>query len=286
VVDITEIDDAKQTFTADLYLLTRWSDPRLADPQSSRRVLSLTDVWHPAILILNQRSVNRMLPEVVAVDRQGNVEYQQRLQGTFSVSLNLRSFPVDEQTVVIRMVSPGQSPAELELVPDQRGGRAPGFSIPDWTIGDATSHADPLVTPDGSELAGFTCALPGRRRTASYVYQYVIPLTLIVCMSWAAFWMAPEQLGPRQGIAVTSMLTVITYRFVLANYLPRVPYLTRFDYLLLGSTTLVLLALVEVVIAHRLMTSGGPVRAGRLDAWSRRVFPALFLIMILGAFFL
>jgi hypothetical protein len=93
--------------------------------------------------------------------------------------------------------------------------------------------------------------------------------------------MAPEQLGPRQGIAVTSMLTIIAYRFVLANQLPRVTYLTRFDYLLLGCTTLVFLVLAEVVTAHRLMARGHPERAQKLDVGARAVFPALFLILLI-----
>lgn len=118
------------------------------------------------------------------------------------------------------------------------------FSILDGTIAAPVSRAEPLVTPDGRELAAFTRELAARRQAMAYVYQFVIPLTFIVCMSWAAFWMAPENLAPRQGIAVTSMLTVIAYRFVLANQLPRVAYLTRFDYLLLGCTTLVFLVLV------------------------------------------
>jgi hypothetical protein len=286
VVDISEIDDVKQTLTADVYLILYWSDPRLADPQSSRRIMSLNDVWHPPFSILNQRSVKHLLPEVVAVDRQGNVEYRQRIDGTFSVSLNLRNFPLDEQIFVVRVVTPGESPADLELVPDERSGAAPALSIPNWAFGQPMSQADPLVTPDGSEIAGFTWSLPGQRRVGSYVYQFVIPLIFIVGMSWAAFWMAPEQLGPRQGIAVTSMLTVIAYRFVLANYLPRVAYLTRFDYLILGSTTLVLLVLVEVVITHRLMAKGRAERVQRVDAIARRVFPALFLSLIVGVFLL
>ena len=283
VVDVAEIEDAKRTFTADVYVTLRWKDPRLARPEASRRSLPLTSVWHPALLILNQRSVNRVLPEVVTVDQQGHVEYRQRFQGTFSVSLDLRNFPLDEQILTVRFVSPGQSPAQLELVPDERSGRAQAFSMLDWTVDPPTSHADPLVTPDGSEIAGFTYALTARRRAGAYVFQFVIPLTFIVCMSWAPFWMATDQLGPRQGIAVTSMLTVIAYRFILVNQLPRVAYLTRFDYLILGCTTLVFLVLVEVLAAHGRVARGHPERARRLDVGSRAIFPVLYLLLLIGA---
>jgi hypothetical protein len=94
--------------------------------------------------------------------------------------------------------------------------------------------------------------------------------------------MSPQELGPRQGIAVTAILTIIAYRFVLANQLPRVPYLTRFDYLLLGSTTLVFLALVQVVAAHAMLRSAHPERSRKLDLWARGIFPALFVILVVG----
>jgi hypothetical protein len=252
-------------------------------PEVAGRSLPLANVWHPALTILNQRSVSRLLPEAVVVDPQGTVAYRQRFQGTFSIPLDLRRFPLDEQVFALRMVSPGQSPSELELVPHEHSGRAQEFTILDWTISPPTSRAEPLVTPDGREIAGFTCALVARRRAGAYFYQFVIPLTFIVCMSWAPFWMAPEQLGPRQGIAVTSMLTIIAYRFVLANQLPRVTYLTRFDYLLLGCTTLVFLVLLEVVAVHRLMTHGRSERARKVDVLSRGIFPAVYLGIVLGA---
>lgn len=282
VVDVAEVNDSRRTFSADVYILFQWRDPRLAKPDTSRRLLPLTAVWHPPLLILNQRSVNRLLPEVVEVDRLGNVGYRQRYQGDFSVPLDLSNFPLDEQTLAVRMVSPGYSPADLDLVADEQGGRAKQFSILDWSLAQPASDATPLETPDGRKIASFTCTLVARRQALAYVYQFLIPLIFIVCMSWAAFWMPPEQLAPRQGIAVTSMLTIIAYRFVLANQLPRVTYLTRFDYLLLGCTTLVFLVLVEVVTAHRMLTRGHPERARKLDVGARCVFPALFLLLLVG----
>ena len=281
VVDISEIDDAKQTFKADVYVKISWKDPRLAGSEVHRSI-PLNKVWHPPFQILNRRTLDRLLPEVVSVDQNGTVTYDQRLQGAFAVPLDLRNFPLDEQVLAFRVVTPGHSPAEVELVPDDRSGRAEHFTIMEWTIGPTTNKAEPFVVPDRRDLAGFTCMLPAHRLAEAYVYAFVIPLTFIVCMSWATFWMAPDQLGPRQGIAVTSMLTVIAYRFVVTNQLPRVAYLTRFDYLMLGCTTLVFLALVQVVAAHAMLTKAHPERARKLDLWSRGLFPALFLALILG----
>jgi len=281
VVDISEIDDAKQTFKADIYVMLRWKDPRQASSEV-RRNKPLADVWHPPLLIVNRRNIDHLLPEIVSVDQSGNVSYEQRFQGTFAVPLDLHDFPMDDQVIAFRIVSPGHTPAEIQLVTDECSGRAQQFTIMDWTISPPKCETDPLPTPDGGELAGFQCTMKAHRLTGSYIIEFIIPLTFIVCMSWAPFWMSPQELGPRQGIAVTAILTVIAYRFVLANQLPRVPYPTRFDYLLLGCTALVFLGLVQVVMSHALLTKQKPGEARKLDLWSRGVFPVLYLALIMG----
>src|SRR6516225_6016144 len=142
VVDISEIDDAKQTFKADLYVTLRWKDRRL-ESSDVRRIVQLAKVWHPAVQIVNQRHLERELPQdVVKVDRDGNVVYEQRLEGTFVVPLNLHRFPLDEQVLAFRIVGPGHSSTDVEFVPDEHSGRAQNFSIMDWMIGSPASQTD------------------------------------------------------------------------------------------------------------------------------------------------
>jgi hypothetical protein len=90
-----------------------------------------------------------------------------------------------------------------------------------------------------------------------------------------------EQFGSRQGVAVTSMLTIIAYRFALAAKLPKLSYLTRFDFLLLGCTALVFLILIEVVAVHRFTGAGRTTAAARLDYGSRILFPLGFVALLL-----
>ena len=44
VVDINEIDDATQNFTANVYIRLRWQDKRLAKPEGSIRQIHLEEV--------------------------------------------------------------------------------------------------------------------------------------------------------------------------------------------------------------------------------------------------
>ena len=53
-------------------------------------------------------------------------------------------------------------------------------------------------------------------------FRIILPLLLIVAMSWLVFWIDPELAGPQISIAVTSMLTLIAYRFMVGGMLPKI----------------------------------------------------------------
>ncbi|MEK6248366.1 MAG: hypothetical protein N2C12_09320, partial [Planctomycetales bacterium] len=55
LIDLDGVDNADQTFTANLSLDMRWSDPRLAHGQDGSIVRPLGDVWNPRLQIANQQ---------------------------------------------------------------------------------------------------------------------------------------------------------------------------------------------------------------------------------------
>ena len=70
--------------------------------------------------------------------------------------------------------------------------------------------------------------LVGRNPTY-YVLKVVIPLCLIVMMSWLPRWINPDQIGTNIGVSTTSFLTLVAYLFAITVLLPRVSYFTRLD---------------------------------------------------------
>ena len=80
------------------------------------------------------------------------------------------------------------------------------------------------------------------------------------------------------------MLTLIAYRFSIGEIVPKVSYLTRLDYFILGSTLMVFLALLLVIITSNLSKSGQVQLALRMDRWSRIIFPLMLIIVTLLSF--
>jgi len=284
VIDIREIDGAKQMYSGDVAVRLRWKDLRLASSEKLRS-LPLTVAWNPGIQLVNRIAVQTTLPDMLDVDSEGNVMYRQRYIGQFSCMMDLREFPFDRQSVPVRFAAPGFSPSDIKFVQDQESAIAQTITLTDWKIQSWKLSDKPFqLVPGGLTLASFQFEFSAQRRFYYFLVQIIIPMTLIVAMSWIVFWLDPTQPGPRVSISITSMLTVVAYRLLLSSFLPRLPFLTRMDYFVFSSTSLVFFSLVCIVAINWLLLGKKESAALKLDRVARWIFPTAFLIVTIKCF--
>jgi hypothetical protein len=293
VLDVDSIDDAEQTFTANVWMRLQWADDRLADLEGSVRQKHLEEVWNPRVIIANRVGlVSKSLPEVVEVHPDGTVIYSQRYTGKLSQPLKLSEFPLDRHVFTVQFAAAGYGVDEVEFVPGPSkinpsiigGAIARGWSLQDWERVKFEALTLPYEPIEGLQVPGFAARFEAERHVEYYIWQVILPLTVVVVMSWAAFWIGRPHVGVRIGVATSSILTLIAHRFVLASLLPRLPYMTRLDYFTVGSTLLVFMALLVVVSTSYLATVDRDRPAKIVDLAARAAFPAAFLLLF-GWFF-
>jgi len=288
LLDVSKIDGANGSFTADVFMLLQWKDERLASETNGVRRVPLDSVWNPRIQIINQRRIWKTFPDQVDVSPDGTVIFRQRYYGTFSAPLDLHDFPLDHHPFRLQIVIPGFSPEEIEFVPNSEGfgeGRSPEMTIPDWSVGEFEIRTSPwAIIPGGREIAGLEGVFEARRHLGFYVAKALVSVAIIVFMSWVVFWIGAENVGPRLSVAVTSMLTLVAYRFLLGQKLPPVSYLTRLDYFLLGSTVLVFMALIQVALTGAMNEEGRADRAKAVNRTSRWAFPVAYAALLVWSF--
>jgi hypothetical protein len=68
-----------------------------------------------------------------------------------------------------------------------------------------------------------------KRRYKFYIWKVVVPLFVMVMISWSAFWIRIDDHFCQMTVALTTILTVIAFAFSISASLPRVPYLTLID---------------------------------------------------------
>ena len=280
LLDLDAVDSAAQSFDANVYFEASWRDPRLIDESlRGSRTLSLKEIWHPRLQILNRQRLWASLPDEVEVAPDGTVTQRARVWGSFSQPLDLRKFPFDTQWITVTVAPAGYGSAEVTPIPGSMSGIADEFSVADWRILEWRITADVIIPgPEGVRDPGVELLLVAERLPGYYWIKVIAPLILIVAMSWAVFWIDPKELGTKISITITAMLTLIAYRFAIGASLPHISYLTRMDWFILFSTILVYTSLVAVIVTAAYARKGNSTLAMRIDCASRWGFPLFFVI--------
>lgn len=285
VVELLRIDDVDQSFEAVVIVRLSWRDPRLASDSEGPRSLPLDEVWTPRFVISNEIQTRKQFRDMVQVQPDGTVVYMQRFAGRYYSPLDLREFPFDTQLLRLRITFPDFEPASLEPKPDvQYTGMLGGPSGSQWSIGTPELRSDPIEPLANVRRASALLTFQVERKANYYLWKIIAPMVLIVLMSWTVFYINPENVGTQLGIATSSMLTLIAYRFILGGLLPRVSYLTELDLFIFGSTLIVFLALLVVVLIDYLARANRPVVARRVELGARFAFPFTFFALITWSF--
>ncbi len=289
VLDVNSVNTPGQSFAANVFLVFRWKDHRLAHDAEGLVSYPLEEVWNPQLQIINRQNIWEAIDPVAEVTSDGTVTVRYWFWGNFSQPLDLADFPFDKQEFNLRIVSIGSKPEELEFVErvDAESGVSETLSVADWNNFEATMLMESFKPmPGGPEVAGVVMHMTASRLTGYYWVKVILPLILVVMLSWAVLWIDPTMPGTQISMAITAMLTLIAYRFSIGTTLPNLSYLTRLDYFVLTSTILVFLTLVEVVIASTLTRLDRGPLARRIEKITRICFPLALLGFLLDALIL
>jgi hypothetical protein len=277
IFDIVEINTKKQEFTLEVFIHGKWKDERLGNELRKRGIkiceAPANDIWHPDILIINTRSMRQQQPKVFYVHDNGTVEGKQHITGTFSASFDLTRFPMDSQTLPLTFISLQHGTDDLNIIFEE-GGMEKSFTEQGWEVTQTYGKIgvyemdffeESIEGPEEDEkesLFRFDYIIEAKRSTSYYLWN-VVPLFLIVCASWAAFWIDPRQLGIRTGFGTAMMI-----------------YLTHMDIFVYCSIILVFLALIVSVTMGSLTGYEGEDLARRIEKWCRVIFPVAFSAII------
>lgn len=280
--DIDEIDDVGQRFGIDMFIGVAWHDPRLALPADEQvgqtRNLPLDQIWTPHGIIVNDRGLTAQLPRIAEVDDDGNVVYRQRLSGELAVVLELQDFPFDKQLLPIDFVSYLYSPDEVRLVVNSKiSADASSFSAAGWKMAILEPEYGELSIPAaGVVRSRMTYYIEAERNSQYYLLTMLLPMSLIVFMSWTVFWLQPDIVPARIGISTASIFSLLALGFSIRMSLPAVSYMTRADLFVTGCTLLIFVALGVAVIGSRWANSDRMGQALRLNAIARWIYIGLF----------
>jgi hypothetical protein len=283
--NLAGIDEVKEQWQVTGSLIASWRDRSLAyKPRSSMDVHRdlRRSAWRPTLGFRNEVTPAVFKGVDIYVEPNGTVVYWQDFSATLSTDLDLRRFPFDDESLPI-VVEPLGDDAEhailrfdpeLTTVP-----RARYAGLAQWRV--VALNARPYQeTAALRSVRGVVFDLQLTRNPASYVWKFIIPLILLVIVSWVSFWLSHKEFTTKDqlGTAVSTLLIVVAFNFVLGNQLPRTSYITYIDALLITSFIFVVISIGFIVATNLLAAKKSEEQALQLRRMAGIALPVLFLI--------
>ena len=290
-IAVRSVDLRAQTFYADFYMWLRFSG---ADDDRANDI-------EQKLEFMNGK------PDVLQLTDKKNIDADTRylawrVSGTFNFVARLQKYPFDTQNLNIEIENSDLELAQMIFVndvdtykrakqPDNLWGMGAAVDVPEFRLKKATYTATQSIydtdfgdtSPDqigaGTTYSRATVNLQFQRDYWPYVLKILLPLAVIVGMSYLVFFISAAEVSTASGIAITALLSCIAFNVAVEQNMPEVGYLVVSDKFFIGSYFLVFLTLVESIGTHVLTENGKEHVAIKMDRWSRILFPILFLAM-------
>lgn len=289
IVEMPEIDPVNNTFRVEAFMDLMWCDPRLAfDAETAFRGRKiyleetaravLAQIWWPDVTIVNEVESRQIENEELIIRPDGTVEYQERFSANLEAHYDLEQFPFDEQTLEIELESFVWSSEFLQFHQKEKQiGFSTEFELPEWHTEDVKTHIREVQeVRDRAPFSELVMEVHISRRSGFFIWKILLPLMVLVSISWSVFWMIGDGLADRMSVSLTGVLTVVAYQFIIVADLPRVPYFTFMDVVLTLSFTTIALTVVENVYVNVLYLRDKEARAVHIDSTCRWLFPVLY----------
>jgi hypothetical protein len=127
-----------------------------------------------------------------------------------------------------------------------------------------------------------------QRRPLFMLRLVVLPLIIIVMLSWSVFWMDRSSVGDRTAVSSVGILTAVTFMILISDVLPQISYVTwlnalvNFSFVWMAATVVINLVVGSADIAGNLGLGD------RIDRICRWLFPLVYFgiaLLSLGAVF-
>jgi len=209
---VEELDVGSNSFVMEGYLDLVWCDPRtkftrrrsMNDPNRKQHMFleadaakELEQIWWPSITFTNETHPRETEDQELIFDNDGTVEYREKFVVKLATNYEMHRFPFDSQTLIAEIQSFAwnsdivQFSIEGDLV-----AFSDHFEIPEHTLTGITETLRTRQEPrDRHAFSELVTELYVSRNPTYYLTKVIIPLTLIVGISWAVFWMDPDALA-------------------------------------------------------------------------------------------
>jgi hypothetical protein len=295
LIQITSIDQLSEKFSAVAELRMEWEDPLLSfNPEecqcefksfsgdSFQDFADDNEILIPVFSIFNQQGNRWIQNQNAVVFPDGRAIYLEHYTTDLQAPLfDFTKFPFDTQLLYIQVQSLANEDFFYYTDPEELSEIGELLGEEEWFITDSWTDAT-IEEEHANHWLYFTV----RRHLNFYIFRIIIPLVLVIIVSWFTFFL--RDFGRRVEVSSATLLTFVAFNFTVADNLPRLGYLTFMDALLIGAFVVSVIVVIYNVVIKRLESDGQSDLAHRIDKPMIWLYPVLFSLgaLIAAALFL
>jgi hypothetical protein len=123
------------------------------------------------------------------------------------------------------------------------------------------------------------------RRPLHFLVSLVLPMVLLVALTWCVFWMEKETISDRVQIAFIGILSVVAYYFVIIDFIPSVSYLTLMDGFILATFLILAAGVMMAVVMEDIAREKRRLQIDRISRWAFPLTYAITTVVLSTLFF-
>ncbi|XP_074651439.1 glycine receptor subunit alpha-1-like [Tubulanus polymorphus] len=263
---VGSIDAMHMQFAVDLNLRQRWRDPRLSFADHHGESIDfdhkkVTEIWVPDAYFRNAKSAKQHLVTVpnrfLRISPEGDVIYSQRLSVVLACNMDMKYFPMDNQTCHIELESFGFTTKDVRFLWSNMSvpiAMNNDVELPEFSNAVRMSYQScELNYPSLGVFPCIEVRFMITREYGFYLIQTFVPNALIVMLSWFSFWLDPHATPARISLGLLTVLTMTTQIAGIRMQLPKVSYVKSIDIWNAVCLTFVFGALLEFAIVNVLV---------------------------------
>ncbi|MFL0134516.1 ligand-gated ion channel, partial [Tenacibaculum maritimum] len=290
---IYDIETINSTFQVDGYLVLKWKASK-ADIKNTKftkgsaiyyanqiEELKKDFFWMPDIEFMNKLDDVIIDNKVLTIGEDGFVVFRRRFNCSFHSKMNLITFPFDTQIFEINFESFLYKKNELVFVDPDLFYDASFSSIdPEWKIKEHYAKIKVMKYKGGffegsnnkeDAYSRASFVIKFKRKAGYYLWQVLFPLFLIVFSSWVIFWI--KSYTDQLNIGFTLLLTVVAFNFFSNSLLPKLPYNTFLE-------SVIILSYISITSSIILLVYRNIVDNRKLLSYFKLGFPFIFITAI------
>lgn len=286
--NIPEIDVKTNSFSAELYIWFRWRGD--VDPTIGYQITNAVNVSELTQTPIYLDNTGAPSPELLP---SGEHLQTFHVYGRFGHPFPLARYPFDNHSIVLSIEDAKRRVTELVHDVDIPGsGVRADLSVPGWTLSKMrieqgetkfpTTFGDTRANPANERYSRVDFIVDIDRPWVGIVSKTVIPIALILMITFGAFFCQPGDIDARLCLTITALISAVALQITAASELPPTGSLLLLDKIYILSYATILAVTFLCIWVNRLFHAEQLERAAQVDRWGfRATIAAYFGLLVL-----